>query len=95
MNACGVGMVRGSRNAFIGAVHRLAMRLDDQIALVAGALSLDPEKCLTGLVLYHCSDPACRIEETADSRLPNFDAALSCVVYSHRDRRREGASTFT
>lgn len=37
-----VGMVGGGRNAFIGAVHRLAMRLDDQIALVAGALSADP-----------------------------------------------------
>ena len=36
-------MVGGGRNAFIGAVHRLAMRLDDQIALVAGALSSDPE----------------------------------------------------
>jgi predicted dehydrogenase len=37
-----VGMVGGGRNAFIGAVHRLAMRLDDHIALVAGALSSDP-----------------------------------------------------
>ncbi|RZK97066.1 MAG: gfo/Idh/MocA family oxidoreductase, partial [Methylobacterium sp.] len=37
-----VGMVGGGRNAFIGAVHRLAMRLDDQINLVAGALSSDP-----------------------------------------------------
>ena len=37
-----VGMVGGGRGAFIGAVHRLAMRLDDQIALVAGALSSDP-----------------------------------------------------
>ncbi len=37
-----VGMVGGGRNAFIGAVHRLAMRLDDRIALVAGALSADP-----------------------------------------------------
>lgn len=37
-----VGMVGGGRNAFIGAVHRFAMRLDDQIALVAGALSSDP-----------------------------------------------------
>ncbi|TIU00276.1 MAG: hypothetical protein E5W39_17330, partial [Mesorhizobium sp.] len=73
-----VDMANGSRNAFVGAVHRL--RLDDEIALVAGALSSDPEKFLTGLVLYHCGDPACRIEATADSRLPNFDAALSCVV---------------
>lgn len=91
----GSAWVRGSRNAFIGAVHRLAMRLDDQIALVAGALSSDSEKCLTGLALYHCGDPASRIEATADSRPPNFDAALSCVVYSHLDRRGEGALTLT
>lgn len=38
-----VGMVGGGRNAFIGAVHRFAMRLDDQIELVAGALSSDPQ----------------------------------------------------
>ena len=36
-----VGMVGGGRGAFIVAVHRLAMRLDDRIALVAGALSSD------------------------------------------------------
>ena len=38
-----VGMVGGGRNAFIGAVHRFAIRLDDQIVLVAGALSSDPD----------------------------------------------------
>lgn len=38
-----VGMVGGGRGAFIGAVHRLAMRLDDRYALIAGALSSDPE----------------------------------------------------
>jgi predicted dehydrogenase len=37
-----VGMVGGGRSAFIGAVHRFAIRLDDQIVLVAGALSADP-----------------------------------------------------
>ena len=39
-----LGMVGGGREAFIGAVHRMAMRLDDQIVLVAGALSADPER---------------------------------------------------
>jgi predicted dehydrogenase len=34
-----VGMIGGGRNAFIGAVHRMAMRLDDLIELKAGALS--------------------------------------------------------
>ena len=38
-----VGMVGGGRNAFIGAVHRMALRLDDRIDLRAGALSADPE----------------------------------------------------
>src|SRR5690349_24894682 len=38
-----VGMVGGGRNAFIGAVHRMAMRLDDLFSLEAGALSADPE----------------------------------------------------
>lgn len=35
-------MVGGGRDAFIGAVHRMAARLDDQFELVAGALSSDP-----------------------------------------------------
>lgn len=36
-------MVGGGRAAFIGAVHRMAARLDDRIVLTAGALSADPE----------------------------------------------------
>src|SRR6202046_1090502 len=38
-----VGMVGGGRNAFIGAVHRMAMRLDDLIELKARALSSDAD----------------------------------------------------
>ena len=36
-------MVGGGRDAFIGAVHRMAMRLDDLIELKAGALSANPD----------------------------------------------------
>ncbi|MFM9848439.1 MAG: Gfo/Idh/MocA family protein [Hyphomicrobiaceae bacterium] len=39
-----LGMVGGGQGAFIGAVHRLAARMDDQFTLVAGALSSSPEK---------------------------------------------------
>ena len=39
-----LGMVGGGRGAFIGAVHRIASRIDDQYELVAGAFSADPEK---------------------------------------------------
>lgn len=38
------GMVGGGQGAFIGAVHRMAARLDDRFELVAGALSASPEK---------------------------------------------------
>ena len=39
-----LGMIGGGRGAFIGAVHRIAARLDDRWELVAGALSSDPER---------------------------------------------------
>lgn len=39
-----LGMVGGGRGAFIGAVHRIAARLDDRWELAAGALSSDPER---------------------------------------------------
>ena len=39
-----LGMVGGGQGAFIGAVHRIAARLDDRYELVAGALASDPER---------------------------------------------------
>ena len=39
-----LGMVGGGQGAFIGAVHRLAARMDDEYEFVAGALSADPKK---------------------------------------------------
>ena len=39
-----LGMVGGGQGAFIGAVHRLAARMDDHYAFVAGALSSEPKR---------------------------------------------------
>jgi predicted dehydrogenase len=39
-----MGMVGGGKDAFIGAVHRLAANLDGRIELVAGAFSSNPAK---------------------------------------------------
>lgn len=39
-----LGMIGGGRGAFIGAVHRMAARLDDRYELVAGVLSSDPHR---------------------------------------------------
>ena len=48
-----MGMVGGSLDAFIGAVHRRAAVLDNEIELVCGAFSSNPEKSRqTGHALY-------------------------------------------
>ncbi|MDV7142919.1 Gfo/Idh/MocA family oxidoreductase [Tropicimonas sp. TH_r6] len=39
-----LGMVGGGNDAFIGAVHRIASRIDGEYQLVAGALSSTPER---------------------------------------------------
>ena len=39
-------MVGGGQGAFIGGVHRIAARIDDDYELVAGALSSTPENAL-------------------------------------------------
>ncbi|MGL5116626.1 MAG: Gfo/Idh/MocA family protein, partial [Beijerinckiaceae bacterium] len=41
-----LGMVGGGEGAFIGAVHRMAARLDDHYSFVAGALSSTPQKAM-------------------------------------------------
>lgn len=48
-----MGMIGGSLEAFIGAVHRRGAQLDGEIELVCGAFSSSPEKSkLTGESLY-------------------------------------------
>ncbi len=68
------GMVGGGRGAFIGGVHRMAMRLDGRIDLVAGAFSSNPEKSkLSGEDLF--LDPRrvyadYRVMAAEEARLP-------------------------
>ena len=38
-----MGMVGGGPNAFIGEVHRKAIRMDGETELVAGAFDIDPK----------------------------------------------------
>ena len=38
-----MGMVGGGKDAFIGAIHRLAANMDGLIEVVCGALSINPE----------------------------------------------------
>jgi predicted dehydrogenase len=48
-----LGMVGGGPGAFIGAVHRIAARLDDRFELVAAALSSDPERARAAALDLH------------------------------------------
>lgn len=48
-----MAMIGGGKDAFIGAVHRLAMNMDGQVELVAGALSINPEIAVeSGKILF-------------------------------------------
>jgi len=46
-----LGMIGGGQGAFIGAVHRIAARMDDEYELVCGAFSSDAEKAKASGIL--------------------------------------------
>jgi len=48
-----LGMVGGGQGAFIGAVHRIAARMDDQYELVAGALASDLDRAHASAAALH------------------------------------------
>ncbi|BCH63897.1 oxidoreductase [Agrobacterium vitis] len=82
-----LGMVGGGQGAFIGAVHRMAARLDDHYDLLAGALSSTPEKSLAsgrdlGLDPTRCYGS---FEEMAqiEAARPDGIEAVSIVTPNH------------
>ncbi|WP_051473181.1 MULTISPECIES: Gfo/Idh/MocA family oxidoreductase [unclassified Aminobacter] len=80
-------MVGGGQGAFIGAVHRIAARLDGEFELAAGALSSDPERAKVsgaelGLDPERCYDS---FEEMAkaEAARPDGIEAVSIVTPNH------------
>ena len=57
-----MGMVGGGTDAFIGAIHRLAALMDNQIELVCGCFSVDPKISKSSGKAYFLSDE--RVYET-------------------------------
>ena len=82
-----LGMVGGGQGAFIGAVHRLAARMDDHYEFVAGALSSTPEKSLaSGQELGLAPDRIYKDFQsmaTAESKHPDGIEAVSIVTPNH------------
>ncbi|MGG7516797.1 Gfo/Idh/MocA family protein [Allorhizobium undicola] len=82
-----LGMVGGGQGAFIGAVHRMAARLDDHYALLAGALSSTPEKSRASGVALGLDPARCygSFAEMAESEAARPDGieAVSIVTPNH------------
>ena len=80
-----LGMVGGGRGAFIGAVHRIAARLDDQYELVAGAFSSDPEKSAASAADLGVARAYGSFEEMAqkESRRKDGIEAVAIVTPNH------------
>lgn len=82
-----LGMVGGGEGAFIGAVHRIAARLDGEFELVAGALSSTPEKALaSGAALGLAPDRTyASFEDMAkrEARLKDGIEAVAIVTPNH------------
>ncbi|MFN3525167.1 MAG: Gfo/Idh/MocA family protein [Paracoccus sp. (in: a-proteobacteria)] len=82
-----LGMVGGGRDAFIGAVHRIAARIDGEFDLVAGALSSTPEKsrdsgAALGLAPDRCYGSFDQMAE-AEAARPDGIEAVSIVTPNH------------
>lgn len=87
MDRIRLGMVGGGTDAFIGAVHRIASRIDDRFELVAGALSSTPEKArASGAALGLAEDRSYgTFEEMAEREVGRDDGieAVSIVTPNH------------
>jgi predicted dehydrogenase len=82
-----LGMVGGGRGAFIGAVHRIAARLDDRYELVAGAMSSDPDRARESATDLHI-DPSRAYTDFAEmsrveSARPDGIDVVSIVTPNH------------
>jgi len=82
-----LGMVGGGQGAFIGAVHRIAARIDDQFELVAGALSSDPARAKAsakeiGLADDRSYGSFAEMERTEASRADGIEA-VAIVTPNH------------
>jgi predicted dehydrogenase len=82
-----LGMVGGGPGAFIGAVHRIAARMDDRFELVAGALSSDPAKSKAAALELHIAPERAYVSfaemAAAEEKRPDRIDAVSIVTPNH------------
>jgi len=80
-------MVGGGPGAFIGAVHRIAARMDDRFELVAGALSSNPERSRAAALEMHIAPERAYGSfaemAAAEAKRPDRIDAVSIVTPNH------------
>ena len=82
-----LGMVGGGRGALIGAVHRIAARLDDRYELVAGALASDPTRARDSAADLHIAPDRAYADfaamATAEAARPDGIDVVAIVTPNH------------
>lgn len=90
------GMVGGGRGAFIGAVHRIAARMDGEAELVAGALSSDAERAHASAQDLFVPRSYATFEEMAkkEAKLPKDERIDFVVIVTPNHQHFAPAKTF-
>ena len=79
------GIVGGSQGSFIGAVHRIAVELDGQTEVVAGAMSADPQRAEAAAQAWYLRRSYKSFEEMAEveASLPDGIDFVMVAVPNH------------
>ncbi|WP_288253234.1 Gfo/Idh/MocA family oxidoreductase [uncultured Hydrogenophaga sp.] len=89
-----LGMVGGGEGAFIGAVHRIAARLDDHYELIAGALSSTPEKALRSAVALGLARGYPDYQTMAREEAARDDGIEAVAIVTPNDQHAPAAQAF-
>jgi len=89
-----LGMVGGGEGAFIGAVHRIAARLDDHYELVAGALSSEPQKALRSAEAIGLARAYPDVATMAREEAARADGIEAVAIVTPNDQHAPAAETF-
>jgi len=89
-----LGMVGGGEGAFIGAVHRMAARLDDHYELVAGALSSTPDKALRSARAIGLERAYPDFETMARAEAAREDGIEAVAIVTPNDQHAPAAEAF-
>ncbi len=89
-----LGMVGGGAGAFIGAVHRIAARMDDRYELVAAALSSDPQRSLASARELHIPRAYTTFAEMAREEPKRADGIDAVAIVTPNHLHHGPAKTF-